>query len=225
MSTSEKSKAKIRGVIDPRRAERFLCDLANRYPINELLASEVKRRSPDHALLTKPAERIKRLYPEMAQPFGDDFPLWVEALYWTQILLRRAWTAQDDRRRNWYLYEMRRQYRDAVIHSRLRTTRTGVSEPFFFSELPGPGANLSRVDRSLIDPPETTPFELAAFHFQDRIGQRAKYCAYAECPTPYFIAPPAKARKYCSEQCSHSQDSINKNASYRRKKERRRVQK
>jgi hypothetical protein len=217
MSTSDKSTSNFR--IDPARAERFLRDLANKYPVNELLAGVLKDRFPGHALIVKPAQRIRTLYPEMASPFADDLTMWAESLYWTQILLRRAWTAHDARHRNWYLYEMRKQYRDAVIQATLRTTKTE-----FVSEVPGPGANLLYTSKTLIDPPAMTPFEATADYFQSRVGDRAKYCAYAECSDPYFIAPHGKARKYCSEKCFHDGDAINKHESYLRKKAKKRTQ-
>src|SRR5437667_747599 len=180
MGTSEKRVAKLLGLIAPRRAEEFLKELANRYPRNQLLADVIRKADQQHAQIVNPAKRIKKLYPEMAEPFGNDFDMWVESLYWTQIFLRRAWTAHDDRHRHWYLYEMRRQYRLAVLQARLGATKTG--EPMFFSELPGPGAHLMYTHDSLIDPPEVTPFEAAAGYFQSRIGQRARYCANENCP-------------------------------------------
>ena len=50
------------------------------------------------------------------------------------------------------------------------------------------------------EPPALTPFEQAMVHFQ-RISSRAKHCANADCPAPYFIAS-KRSYKYCSEACS-----------------------
>jgi hypothetical protein len=224
MGTSEKPRPKVLGVIELQRAEAFLLDLANRRPINQLLADTIRKLHPQNPQIVDPAKRIKRLYPEIAAPFGDDFDMWVEALYWTQIFLRLAWTAVDDRHRDWYLYEMRRQFRLAVIASMLRTTKTGFAEPTFFSEVPGPGSHLMHTDRSLIEPPEITAFEAAAYHFQSRIGQRARRCPREDCLSPYFIAPPANAKKYCSSSCANAGDKVNKNKSYLRKKAEKRIQ-
>src|SRR5205809_255121 len=119
MGTSEKPTVKLLGVIAPQRAEAFLLELANRRPINQLLADVIRRGDPQSPQIADHAKRIKRLYPEIAAPFDDDFEMWVEALYWTQIFLRLSWTAVDDRHRDWYLFEMRRQYRLAEIASML----------------------------------------------------------------------------------------------------------
>ena len=158
MGTSEKRVAKVLGVIDPKRAENFLLDLANRYPVNELLAGIVRQRHPENSLIVGPAQRLRKFYPEMAEPFGDQFRIWVDAIYWTQIFLKRAWESSDDRRRQWFLYEMRSQYRNEVSRARLAGVKT---EHVILSELPGGGAHLQFIDRSLIEPPEITPFEAA----------------------------------------------------------------
>jgi|SRR5271166_422052 len=54
--------------------------------------------------------------------------------------------------------------------------------------------------RRQAEPPALTPFEQAMVHFQ-RISSRAKHCANADCPAPYFIAS-KRSYKYCSEACS-----------------------
>ena len=155
-----------------------------------------------HALIAAPAERLKKKYPEMAEPFGDKFDIWVDVLYSTQIFLRRAWEANSERSRQWYLHEMRRHYRDAVIF-------TGDDPPAPDS-VPGGRFHLQYADPRLLHPPKVTPFEEAAFYFQSRIGQRARRCQNDNCGAPYFIAPPAKARKYCSPECSADADRENK---------------
>jgi hypothetical protein len=231
MSTSKKSEAKVLKPITRARAERFLLDLANHNPIgdplSELLMAVVRETNPNDQRITTEAERVKKLYPEMAQPFEGTFTIWVNVLYWTQIYLRRAWTASDERSRNWYLFEMRRQYHDAAVQSRDRRAGRGVDASHypvhrlegFVAGVPGlTASSVTRMGRALIDPPELTPFEVAASYFQSRVGHRAKFCANSGCWSPYFIAPPAKARKYCSVKCSNDADAKNKHESYMRKK-------
>lgn len=182
MSSSGKSSGKILGVITPARAEAFLTRLANRN-------------------LEKDIEKLKLAYPEMTEPLEGRPQQWGDPLYWVQIYLRSAWTAPDDRTRDWYLYELRRHYRDATTEASLSRENPKLAHDFF-SAIPAPGIQQELVDeRFLQPPPEKTPFEAAVSYFQDKIGNRAKHCAHDDCPEPYFIAE-KRWQKFCSEACA-----------------------
>jgi hypothetical protein len=50
-------------------------------------------------------------------------------------------------------------------------------------------------------PPPFSPFEQAMFYLQ-RNAARARHCANAECPAPYFFAKDNKPQKYCCSKCA-----------------------
>lgn len=180
MGSSRRTGSKILGVIEPARAEAFLLKLANTHPLNDAVA-----------------EKLSLSYPEMAQPCGGRLSL--ETLTWAQAYLQRAWRAPNDRHREWYLHEMRRQYREAVVMTGFREMK--AQPPVVFSLAPGFGTSVQQVDPRLIEPPAVTPFEAAVFYLQSRIGDRAKYCGHQDCPAPYFIAI-KRWQKFCSEKCA-----------------------
>lgn len=177
MSSSQRMSHKILGGGTETAAENFFCDLAN---------SVV-----DDAL----AQKLSRKYPELAKSIGSS----LEALTWLQGYLQRAWNAADNRTREWYLFELRRQYRDSAVVMSFRKQpdpRGGV-----FSLVPGFGMDVTRVDQRLIDPPPPTAFEGAVYYFQHAIGNLAKHCRHVDCPAPYFIAEKGW-QQFCSEKCA-----------------------
>jgi hypothetical protein len=50
-------------------------------------------------------------------------------------------------------------------------------------------------------PPALTPFERAMFYFQ-RNANRARHCANADCPAPYYFARSNKPQRYCDSKCA-----------------------
>jgi len=119
-----------------------------------------------------------------------------KVLPWLQEYLRLAWRAPDERHRSWYLHEMRRHYRDSTI----QWSEVPKIAPGPLSPVPHAGILPEHVHKGLIDPPSITPFEAAAFYFQSRVGDKARYCQHADCSRPYFIAKKPRQR-YCSEAC------------------------
>ncbi len=189
MGPLPKSSRKILGVIEPPRAEGFLLDVAN-------LSDRWWKRSGDERI-SRPMKMLSERYPEIFDPFRDKpLPL-VGAISGLRDYLRRAWDASDARHRDWYLFEMRREYRDFMIE--MDGVQTHVTE------FPGkgiiPAITVTRLDARFSEPPLLTPIEVAAFYFQTRIGDRAKHCGGPDCPAPYFIAV-KRWQKYCSLACA-----------------------
>jgi hypothetical protein len=199
MSSSSKQVNKLLGVITQARAEAFLLRLANR----DLEADPM-------------AERLRFTYPEMGAPFGTHLQLWSEALRWVQVYLRLAWRAPDDRYREWCLYEMRRYWRDSTVVVAFHTEEPRITHDIF-SAVPAPGIDPSLVDKRMIEPPNITAFEAAAFYFQSRIGDLAKYCGNPHCREPYFIAD-KRSQKFCSEKCAGSGNRESKRKWWRNNK-------
>jgi len=186
MSTSGKTGHKILGVMATSRAEGFLLDMAN--PPNE-----PEEQSND---------RLIRRYPEVAEPLEGRPKGWENSFSWIRIYLQRAWTAPDDRHRDWYLFELRRLYRDATVEADLR--HAPEVEPGLISLVPGLGKpRLDLIAPGFMEPPKVTPFEAIIFYFQTRIGDLAKRCKNLDCNTPYFIADKI-SRQYCGEKCAAS---------------------
>jgi hypothetical protein len=197
MSSRRKTSSKVLGVLESTRAEAFLLDLANTDTIN------VSMMNADQLSMDL-ATSFQRRYPEMFEPLGNHHPqLWAETLTWIQLCLQKAWRAtDDDRKRQWCGYEMRRHYRDAVTVAAFAATKTEPKDlPVFFSALAHIGENPDRVDPRLIDPPPKTPFEAAVVYFQEHIRDRAKYCRNENCSEQRYFIAKKRWQRYCSEAC------------------------
>jgi hypothetical protein len=99
-----------------------------------------------------------------------------------QDLLRKAWTAPDQRSREWYLFMLRASYQMEHQQS---------------EHLEGPPLMIS----SDLDPPPFTPFEQAIAHLQHRL-HAALYCKWRDCQTPYFLRR-ERRDQCCSDRCTN----------------------
>jgi hypothetical protein len=182
------------------RIERFLVDLA--CTKSELSGSERKYES---------MRRILKVYPEFFGPLfpvksqlSNDRERQYESLVsgtlhepyteqeretdsldafikWANIL-RRAWDETDSRRREWWLFELRRD--------------------FYLNMEPQGSAS------AVVPPPSKTAFEQAVFYLQKRI-RFAKHCDNPDCMSPYFLASSSRGKR-CSDACREwAQDQFN----------------
>ena len=193
-SSSHKKRGQILGVISPVRAERLLVDVAN-LPVAEWWVAEwraaldrILSRYPEiFGALDNPDHPGLGLIREDATdtPVGRLTLATVDAIV-AQLAhyLRRAWDAQDLRHREWYLFEMRREYQIRVL---ARGDFGNLGEP-------------QKARKARAEVPPITPLEAALYHLQ-RLGDRARHCPNPECPAPYFITTKNRQR-YCSEKCA-----------------------
>lgn len=178
MSAGTKQGGKILGVLSEAAAEDFLVRLANLLDNSASVA----------ALLSKYPQMFDRAT-KQAQVFAY------------RRELRRAWKSPDQRSRDWYLFSLRRGH---ALVGRSHSPAWAIEEALQ-TPLETLTANLADKDFDplLSPPPRITPFEAALFYLQTRIGDLAKYCANADCNTPYFIAD-KRSRIFCSEKCAGS---------------------
>jgi hypothetical protein len=112
--------------------------------------------------------------------------------------LRQAWRTNDLRHRDWYLFKFRDFYHQTARRVRqVRMDRRPGEMPVI---IPATRAEALEATGRRNDPPPISPIEAAAFYLQQE-GKRARCCANAECPAPYFIAN-KKGQRYCSGECS-----------------------
>lgn len=132
------------------------------------------------------------------EPFRDKPLLLLSVMGAVRHFLRKAWDAKDARHRDWYLFEMRRSYRDLMIEA-----EGGPKNRVFEHPAHGdvPAITVTELDERLEEPPPITPIEAAISYLQTRIGDRAKHCNGPDCVAPYFIAR-KRWQKYCSEICA-----------------------
>src|SRR5262249_6059815 len=145
--------------------------------------------------LSRAATLLFAKYPDILESFNGKPWLLLRVMNWFRYFLRKSWEAKDDRHRDWYLFEMRKQFRDALIEASDRSQVTPEFEEWLTHPADGPPpvpygglAPLPGHDPRSVEPPEVMPLEAAILHFQKRIGDRAKYCGNENCHRPYFIA-------------------------------------
>ncbi len=197
MSTRKSSKSKSsnmkphhilgKGKMRARRVERVLWDLANLKP-----ATEEKLQ----ALFTK--------YPDIFVGNTSDRAVYVglglraEAL---GELLRRAWSAPDARRREWYLYSLTAFYAKLEEDRKLEDQEVGDRNLIrgVLGSYVEPGDRLFEL--RIVEPPaEMSPIEEVVLYFRKN-ARRARRCLNPNCQKPYFLYS-RKGQRYCTEKCS-----------------------
>lgn len=107
--------------------------------------------------------------------------------------LRRLWTEQDARQRDWYCYRLRDVHRQMVRHLE------GWQEN---TEWGGADTPKRQLDYVLQDVPEVSPFEAAICWLQINHSLML-HCANPLCEAPYFFkADNAKRQTHCSPECA-----------------------
>ncbi|MDT8070945.1 MAG: hypothetical protein ROO76_22510 [Terriglobia bacterium] len=200
MSTSKKSPDLFLGKkLRPARAEALLTDWANLpdWPatVSWLAITQTMQGEPLSAGLSPltPTEetQARRVWDGMVRlmkRYPESFPVEFHGLphaYISEVAryLRRAWQAEDLRRREWQIFRVREEYKQIFETSLKRETRD----------------SMEHFQQQRDEPPPLTPFEQAVYHFQG-IADRARVCVNPECQQPYFFA--RKGQKYCDEKCA-----------------------
>jgi hypothetical protein len=186
--SSRKRARQILGVITSTRAEQILKELANVpgqwWPLVE---NPIAYKRSEAAL-----DRIRSLYSEAF----EDCPM--IALMVLRDLLRKAWTAPDERAAGWYLFRLRHLHSETLRRVRHVQTVKGKPEP----EIPTVPGTEDEAKRTIeqSEPPPTTELEASAFYIQKNL-RRALYCPNPDCPAPYFFKS-KKRQKFCSPECA-----------------------
>jgi hypothetical protein len=131
-------------------------------------------------------DRMLTRYPEIFD-FSRDWEAQYPVLVTVREVLQDIWDAQDVRRRDWLIFELRDRYQ------RVRTgARHGVREV---------------LEESMADSfglfgcvPEKTPFEAAMFRLQTNLVDRMLHCPNPDCLAPYFFRQEI-GQKSCSPEC------------------------
>ena len=107
--------------------------------------------------------------------------------------LRRLWTEQDPRQRDWYCYRLRDVHRQMIRHLE------GWQESTEWGSTDTPQRHLDYV---LQDVPEISPFEATICWLQIN-HTRMLHCANPLCEAPYFLRQEnAKRQTHCSPECA-----------------------
>lgn len=186
--------------ISPTKLERFLLALVNlRDDLLELKAdsNQVERHfatfilPPDHRSWCfdqaplQEDEQMRAAFPPSVQ---DRLIEKIGTRLWQlpslRAFVRRLWTEQDARKREWAVF---------VVRYWLYTMGRDMSQEGEFLDI-----NSSSDWFPQIPPP--TPFE-QALSYLVKSADRARYCPNPDCPAPYFFAK-RKNQRYCSEICA-----------------------
>ena len=176
----------------PKQLERFLVELANLQMdldairrFRERFASFIPPHDPSRVdrLVTRDEELTKKLTKILNHVSFDEIEnsAWITTL---MLILRNLWTEPDQRQKEWgffaFRYALYKFEDDTLTTDRL----FGI---------------LNDAERSFSVPPPT-PFE-QALSYLVKGGDKARYCANAECPAPYFFVQ-RRNQRYCSEICA-----------------------
>lgn len=189
MGSSQKSETKILGQVTPRIAEAFVSDVAN-------LQDNWSHKASDQPVSPE-MKRLNERYPNVFSQLRNKPLLLLQVMDNMRHFLRVAWQATDGRHRDWYLFEMRRTYRDFLIAAEDRPRK--ITKYPAHGDIPE--LTIEEIDSRLEEPPPALSLEAILYYFQTRIRDRAKYCGNPDCPAPYFIAK-KRWQKYCSEECA-----------------------
>jgi hypothetical protein len=169
----------------PRRAEKFLCTLAN---------------------LKLQADAIAKLHRDYMEVLPGDFDAATTARLRRQ--LQRAWVAPDLRQREWFLHELESHYHKL---RGVRELRKNIADPVWEQAVLGEDLRPDSpiFELQLMEPPaEPSALEAIVLYFK-RNAERARYCPNADCPAPYFFAT-NKNQKFCSTECAKPAQRDNK---------------
>jgi hypothetical protein len=176
----------------PKQLERFLVELANLQMdlaairrFRERFASFIPPHDTSRVdrLVTRDEELTKKLTKILNHVNFDEIEnsAWITTL---MLILRNLWTEPDQRQKEWgffaFRYALYKFEDDTLTNDRLFGILNNAERPF-------------RV-------PPPTPFE-QALSYLVKAGDKARYCANAECPAPYFFVQ-RKNQRYCSEICA-----------------------
>ena len=107
--------------------------------------------------------------------------------------LRRLWTEQDTRQRDWYCYRLRDVHRQMIRHLE------GWLEKTEWGSMDTPQRQLDYVLQQV---PEVSPLEAAVYWLQIN-HTLMLHCANPLCEAPYFFkAETAKRQVHCSPECA-----------------------
>ena len=166
------------------------------------------------ATSTEPGESIHSIQEDYPEVFGDCSASDMLAL---RHLLREAWKSTDARRREWFVFLLRRFH--AEMTRRLQTVKEDggkklVSDSlvkklqlddFLKSENPARllynlGDSELALEAFHAEVPAPTKFEETFFHLQKNL-YRALICRNSECSAPCFFRK-KKGQEYCSTDCA-----------------------
>lgn len=185
MGSSKKPGSKILGTVTRAEADRLLLDLANVHDKPESL------------------QRIRDRNPDTLGNVDDHI------LIQLQGVLRLAWTAQDARHRDWFIFQVRDVYCAFQLDQQMALSER-PDDPYPREVILPSGGTLTtwggessstKLERRRLQPPPPTIFEATMYYFQRSIAERAKFCPVPGCHAPYFVAA-KRWQKYCSEACA-----------------------
>ena len=203
---SLKSAIQSRGILSPEKAETVLKELAN-LPgeIGDLITDRdaLDTHAPETARLRRAHQHavdgIKRLQDHYSEAFEYVGPV---AILTLRDLLRKAWTAQNPRHAEWFLFRFRtlaantmrreREVRDAARSS------AGLS-PETPSDIPATFEEAKRFIQQS-EPPPVSHLEAASVFLATNL-RRTLYCPNGECVTPYNFRT-KMGQKFCSPECA-----------------------
>jgi hypothetical protein len=108
--------------------------------------------------------------------------------------LRRLWTEQDSRQRDWYFYRLRDAHRQMIRH---------LEGGYENADWGGEKTVQNLMSYALQEVPIISPFEAAMYWLQLN-HTLMLYCGNPLCPAPYFLREEkAKKQKYCSPECAN----------------------
>lgn len=119
-------------------------------------------------------------------------------------LLRRFWSEQDERARDWYIHRAREYYQSLMIQREIREhLEAAKRKPTKEEALNAIAALLSERDKKLDKPPMQSRFEDALFKLQERANKRSLAplkCRYEKCLHPYSLRSKER-REFCTSDC------------------------
>jgi hypothetical protein len=137
-------------------------------------------------------ERLAWLIRRHPDVFGDfvEHPEILRSLFQeVSRRLRDAWEESDLARRQWWLFEARRQH------------EVELNSAGFALALGSASAGVLVATRTIPYPPVDTVFNQALICVQDRLAQAMQVCRNPDCHTRYFFKP-EKASQYCQPECA-----------------------